>query len=104
MNVAQHAGRILAAWSVADPASFARELENALHSCRREAPVNYLEYEQREVLESVVERLRSLHAPAGQPIPDNRHESYGISNGRPSASQGLHAGFALLEHLCQRVA
>jgi hypothetical protein len=88
MNVAQHAERILAAWNVADPVSFEQELENALSSCR-EAPQDHLECEQREVLESVVERLRGRRQ-LGQPE-------------RPS-SLGLHAGFALLEHLSQRAA
>lgn len=86
MNVAQHAEKILAAWSVADPVSFEQELESALHSCRRGAPVGRLECEQQEVLQSVVERLRSVGTPGG---------------GRRGL-QEVHAGFALLAHLSQR--
>ena len=107
MNVAQHAGKILAAWNMADPVTFELELERALHSCRRAAPVERLEYEQQEVLQSVIEGLRSIGAqddrqhghqyvnPAsGRPEP--------LSRDRPAPSPSLHAGFALLEHLSQR--
>ncbi|HMF77670.1 MAG TPA: hypothetical protein VK604_18585 [Bryobacteraceae bacterium] len=87
MNVAQHAKNILAAWSGADPVSFELELESALHCCRGAAPVGRLEYEQQEVLQSVVERLRSVGAP-----------------GSKSGAQEVHAGFALLAHLSQRAA
>jgi hypothetical protein len=103
MDVAQHAGRILAAWNIADTASFEQELENALHSCQRPGPVNYLECEQREVLESVVEQLRAMHSPHPA-AADDRYELAGISNVRQPASHCLHVGFALLEHLCQRAA
>ncbi len=110
MNVAQHAGKILAAWNTADPVTFELELESALHCCRRTAPVERLEYEQQEVLQSVIERLRSLGGPG------ERHRSgFASVNASPktlepaawdlpSASGSLHAGFALLEHLSQRAA
>jgi hypothetical protein len=110
MNVAQHAGKILAAWNMADPVTFELELESALHSCRRAAPVGRLEYEQQEVLQSVIERLRSIGAPGGR----TRHGYLNVDAafGRPepalpdipAASRSLHAGFALLEHLSQRAA
>lgn len=97
MNVAQHAENILAAWNLADPARFEQELDSALRSCQREErPVNYLECEQREVLESVVERLRSIHGPGRQTHTVNRN--------KPVTPQSLNAGFALLEHLRQRAA
>jgi hypothetical protein len=111
MNVAQHAGKILAAWNTADPVTFELELESALHSCNRAAPVEPLEYEQQEVLQSVIERLQLMGAPGGR-----RRHAYSPANaaalaGRPepppqdmpAVSGSLHAGFALLEHLSQRV-
>jgi hypothetical protein len=94
MNVAQHAGKILAAWNTADPVTFELELESALHSCRREAPVERLEYEQQEVLQSVIERLRSIGAPTGP--------RRGLPTVTVDSAGSLHAGFALLEHLSQR--
>jgi hypothetical protein len=99
MNVAQHAGRILAAWNVADPAGFEQELENALCSCRRQMPLDHLEYEQREVLESVIERLRAEAGLSGCPA-----DLRALAQRELPSSQGLNAGFALLEHLSQRAA
>jgi hypothetical protein len=96
MNVAQHAEKILAAWTLADPVGFEQELDSAMRSCQRERPANYLECEQREVLESVVERLRSIHGP-------NRQTPSTVRN-RTFSPQSLNAGFALLEHLRQRAA
>jgi hypothetical protein len=93
MNVAQHAEQILAAWKRADAASFEEKLDDAMLSCQRAEPVNYFESEQREVLVSVVERLRLMRPQR---------------NGAPKAEQdycspqSLHAGFSLLEHLRQR--
>jgi hypothetical protein len=109
MNVAQHAGKILAAWNMADPVTFELEMESALHSCRRAAPVGRLEYEQQEVLQSVIERLRSIGAPEGGQPHAHLSENAAVS-GRlestpldlPAGSRSLHAGFALLEHLSQR--
>ena len=88
MTVAKHAEQILAAWKRADAVSFEAELDDAMHSCQRPTPANHLESEKREVLESVVERLRLI---------------------RPSAAaycspQSLNAGFTLLEHLRHRAA
>ncbi len=96
MNVAQHAGNILSAWNLADPVRFEQELDSAMRSCQRERPSNYLESEQREVLESVVERLRSIHAPTRQ--------KPSAAQVKTVSSQSLNAGFALLEHLRQRAA
>jgi hypothetical protein len=110
MNVAQHAGKILAAWNTADPVTFELELENALHSCSRAAPVERLEYEQQEVLQSVIERLQLMGAPGGR----RRSGHAGVKGAAiaerpelepadmPAGSGSLHAGFALLEHLSQR--
>jgi hypothetical protein len=91
MNVAQHAEQILAAWKRADAISFEAELDHAMHSCQRANPANHLESEQREVLESVVERLRLIRPQRG----------IATANCSP---QSLNAGFTLLEHLRQRVA
>lgn len=96
MSVAQHAERILAAWNVADAAGFETELENALRSCRRSQPVSNLEHEQQELLESVVERLRSVRA-AGE---GTRREG----KRTVPTNFGLNAGFALLQHLSHRAA
>jgi hypothetical protein len=79
MKVAQHAERILTAWNLADPTRFRRELQSAISFVGKEAPADHLEYEQREVLESVVERLSA-------------------ANSRPGGV------FVLLEHLSQRAA
>lgn len=59
MSTAQHAGRILEAWKRADPAAFQIEVEGALAACRTVRPVSALELEQRELLESVAEHLKS---------------------------------------------
>jgi hypothetical protein len=90
MSIAQHAERILAAWNVADPEKFETELESAFHCCQKTASGSIFEIEQRELLESVVEQLRS-----GKTISDS---------GRNSSALGLRAGFALLQHLSHRVA
>ena len=95
MNVAQHAEQILAAWKRADAASFEQELNDAMRCCQRAEPTNYFESEQREVLVSVVERLRQIR-------PQRKGVS-AVSDDR-CTPQGLHAGFSLLEHLRQRVA
>jgi hypothetical protein len=95
MSIAQHAERILAAWNVADPERFESELENAFHCCQKSASGSTFEIEQRELLESVVEQLRS-----GKNVTDCGRKStlQGLS------AQGLSAGFALLQHLSHRVA
>jgi hypothetical protein len=110
MNVAQHAGKILAAWNTADPVTFELELESALHSCHRAAPVERLEYEQQEVLQSVIERLQSMGAPGGRRRSGHASVNGAAVAGRPEPAPAdipvvagsLHAGFALLEHLSQR--
>jgi hypothetical protein len=95
MNVAQHAEQILAAWKRADPTSFEEELNDAMRSCQRAEPANYFESEQREVLVSVVERLRLI-----------RPQRNGAQRAAEDCCtpQSLHAGFSLLEHLRQRAA
>ncbi len=94
MNVAQHAEQILAAWKRADAASFEEELNDAMRCCQRSEPANYFESEQREVLASVVERLRLIRPERSN---TGKMQSY-------CTPQSLHAGFSLLEHLRQRAA
>jgi hypothetical protein len=87
MNAAQHAARILTAWNGADPLGFERELDHAASVSAAPADllkVDLLEYERREVLNSVVERLRGRE--------------------KSRACQSLNAGFVLLEHLSERAA
>ncbi|MGH9584112.1 MAG: hypothetical protein ACRD4O_14385 [Bryobacteraceae bacterium] len=81
MSTAQHAGRILDAWSRADAVAFENEVEGALAACRTGYPLSALEYEQRELLESVAERFQARHA-----------------------SPPMDAGLALLRHLHARAA
>jgi hypothetical protein len=95
MNVAQHAEQILAAWKRADPARFEHELDDAMSCCQRAEPVNYFESEQREVLASVVERLRLIRP---------QRSGASIAPGEGCTPQAMHAGFRLLEHLRQRAA
>jgi hypothetical protein len=94
MNVAQHAEQILAAWKRADAVSFEAELDYAMRSCQRPTPANHLESEKREVLESVVERLRLIRPQQGTASPAAAYCS----------PQSLKAGFTLLEHLRHRAA
>ena len=84
MKAAQHAARILTAWNGADPLGFERELDSVLRAPASQASVDLLEYERREVLASVVERLRGRE--------------------KSPACQSLNAGFVLLEHLSERAA
>jgi hypothetical protein len=95
MNVAQHAEQILAAWKRADPAKFEHELNDAIECCERAEPDNCFEKEKREVLVSVVERLRSIR-------PQRAGESGAGEDG--CTPQAMHAGFSLLEHLRRRAA
>lgn len=83
MKAAQHAAKILTAWNGADPLGFERALDSVFDT-PASAPVDLLEYERREVLTSIVERLR-------------RRE-------KTPACQRLNAGFVLLEHLSERAA
>ena len=82
-------------WKRADPASFEAELNDAMRCCQRSEPVNYFESEQREVLASVVERLRTIR-------PQQSNAGKTAAGG--CTPQSLHAGFSLLEHLRQRAA
>jgi hypothetical protein len=84
LKAAQHAARILTAWNGADPLGFERALDSVLDAPANPAPVDLLEYERREVLASIVERLRGRE--------------------NPRAHQSLNAGFTLLEHLSGRAA
>lgn len=65
MSAAQHAGRILEAWSHADYGRFEAELERAAARCRVDRPPSVLEDERRELLESVVISLRRLRSEQG---------------------------------------
>ena len=78
----QHAERILEACQLANPNRFESELENAWHSCRTQVPTSGLEWEQQELLETIVEKLRGM--------------SLAQCAGRPSQ---VDAEFALLKHL-----
>jgi hypothetical protein len=84
LKAAQHAARILTAWNGADPLGFERALDSVLDAPASPAPVDLLEYERREVLASIVERLRGRESSR--------------------AHQSLNAGFTLLEHLSERAA
>ena len=84
MKTAQHAAKILTAWNGADPLGFERALADVYDTPANSAQVDLLEYERREVLTSIVERLR------GREISRD--------------FQRLNAGFALLEHLSERAA
>ena len=83
MKAAQHAAKILPAGNGADPLGFERALDSVFDT-PASASVDLLEYERREVLTSIVERLR-------------RRE-------KTPACQRLNAGFVLLEHLSERAA
>lgn len=54
----QHAERILAACQLANLNRFETELESAWNSCRTRVPSSGLEWEQQELLETIVENLR----------------------------------------------
>ena len=84
MNAAQHAAKILTAWNGADPLGFERALDGVFDTPANAVPVDLLEYERREVLTSIVERLR------GREISGD--------------CRRLNAGFVLLEHLSERAA
>jgi hypothetical protein len=100
MSISQHAERILAAWNVADCERFEKELEAALSSCRNKAFADYMEMEQQELLETVVERLRLIRsAQQWNPAADKN-----LNKKKKQSAQGLDAGFALLQHLSHRAA
>ena len=54
----QHAERILEACQLANLNRFETELESAWNSCRTRVPSSGLEWEQQELLETIVENLR----------------------------------------------
>ena len=56
----QHAERILEACQLANPNRLETELENAWNSCRTRVPSSGLEWEQQELLETIVENLRGM--------------------------------------------
>ena len=79
----QHAERILEACQLANPNRLETELEKAWHACRTQVPASGLEWEQQELLETIVENLR------------------GRSNAQCACRPArLNAEFALLKHLC----
>ncbi len=82
MNSAEHAGEILQAWRFHDRSGFTTALDSAFVSCTAVRSISRFESECREVLQSVVEHLRTL---------DNRGEF-------PDHSKGSGAS-ALLSHL-----
>jgi hypothetical protein len=84
MSAARHAGQILEAWQMADNRRFKSELENAWILCKTQMPASSLEAENQELLESIVEHLRSV------PLVEAR------------SAQHLEADFALLQHLQTR--
>ena len=82
----QHAERILEACKLANPNRFETELENAWKSCRTHVPASGLEWEQQELLETIVENLRGMSIAQCACHPAR-----------------LGAEFALLKHLCSQV-
>jgi hypothetical protein len=104
MSISQHAERILAAWNVADCERFEMELDAALSSCRNKAFADYMEMEQQELLETVVERLRLIRsAQQWNPTPGEKCDKT-LNKKKKQSAQGLDAGFALLQHLSHRAA
>lgn len=81
-TAAQYADRILEACQLANTNRLELELEDAWNCCRTHVPSSGLEWEQQELLETIVENLRGV---SGAP---------GIC---PPARLG--AEFALLRHL-----
>jgi hypothetical protein len=65
MSAAQFAGRILEAWTRADDARFASELEQAAAVCRGFQAPSPLEEERCELLESVVDSMRRMRGSDG---------------------------------------
>ena len=78
----QHAERILEACQLANSNRFETELESAWNYCRTRVPSSGLEWEQQELLETIVENLR------GKSIA--QHASH---------PAGVRAELALLKHL-----
>ena len=87
MVAALHAQRILEAWDVTSPEQrntglFDIELDDALRSCRTVPPSSMLEREQKDVLESVAQQLRTTTT---------------------GSQYQVEAGLTLLRHLSTRV-
>ncbi len=78
----QHAERILEACQLANPNRFETELENAWHSCRTRVPSSGLDWEQHELLATIIENLRGVSIAQCVDQPAR-----------------VGAGFALLQHL-----
>ncbi len=62
MNTAQHAGKILEAWSFADRSSLDDALDGASVSCSSVRSISRFEFEKQEMLQSIVEHLRNLES------------------------------------------
>ena len=60
MNSTQHAGKILHAWKHSDRRDFETALDSALICCSAKREVSRLEFERREILESVVQHFRKF--------------------------------------------
>ena len=93
MNTAQHACNILQAWNRSDRPGLEIALNSAWISCSAPESISRLEFEKQEVLESVVEHLRSNNSL--QCSRDNgaltllSHLSSDLSSFEPSGSQKL---------------
>ncbi len=61
MNAAQHAGQILQAWKFRNVSHFETALNDAFSSCTPSASLSHLESERAEVLQSVIEHLRTAN-------------------------------------------
>ncbi len=81
MNTTQHAGHILEAWRYGDRPNFKTALNVALVACTAGRPTSPFESERQELLQSIVEHLRSCD----------------IQGQLPEYSKG--SVFALLYHL-----
>lgn len=79
----QYAERILEACQLANPNRFETELESAWQACRTHVPSSGLEWEQHELLETIVENMRGMSLAQCACHPAR-----------------LDAEFSLLRHLC----
>ena len=67
METAQHAGQILQAWKTADRPRLVTALDSASQTCNTIRSLSRLEFEQQEILESVVQHL--LHLNCNDQVP-----------------------------------